>query len=98
MLALRIANLQAPLHALKFLRSSTALSAGGCRQQFSIPENTRLSMFGAKFLRSAAEHLTVSGDEPADVSWRERGYLLLASQAGEESMRKNYLSQVLYMY
>ena len=35
-----------------YLTASAMLSAGGMRQQFSAPENTRMSMYGAEFLKS----------------------------------------------
>lgn len=31
---------------------SAMLSAGGIRQQFSVPENIRMSMYGAEFLKN----------------------------------------------
>ena len=37
-------------------------SLGGIRQQFSTPENIRMSMFGADFAKAAAELLAVDGD------------------------------------
>ncbi|MEE6525161.1 hypothetical protein FKM82_024995, partial [Ascaphus truei] len=35
-----------------YSRASTVLSAGGIRQQFSRPENIRMSLFSAQFLRN----------------------------------------------
>lgn len=32
--------------------ASAMLSAGGIRQQFSVPENVKMSIYGAKFLKS----------------------------------------------
>src|SRR5690242_6486564 len=61
-----------------YAASSTALSVGSIRQQFSTPENIRMSLFGAEFVRRVGEHLAVDGEAP-DVSWREGGYLFLAS-------------------
>jgi hypothetical protein len=31
------------------------LSAGGIRQQFSVPENVKMSIYGAKFLKNMEE-------------------------------------------
>lgn len=56
---------------------STARSAGGIRQQFSTPENIRISQFATDFLRNISQHLSVDGD-PVDVSFTEGGYLFLA--------------------
>ncbi len=56
---------------------STARSAGGIRQQFSTPENIRISKFAVDFLRNITEHLSLDG-EKIDVSFTEQGYLFLA--------------------
>lgn len=47
----------------KYLTASAMLSAGGLRQQFSAPENTRMSMYGAEFLKSP-ERLQVNDVVP----------------------------------
>lgn len=56
---------------------STARSAGGIRQQFSTPENIRISQYAVEFLRNINDHLSID-DDPIDVSFREDGYLFLA--------------------
>lgn len=56
---------------------STARSAGGIRQQFSTPENIRISKFAVEFFRNITEHLSLDG-EKIDVSFTEQGYLFLA--------------------
>lgn len=72
-----------------YARSATTLSAASIRQQFSTPENIRLSRFGLEFLRSIRARF---GDD-ADVGFREEGYLLLASPAGREVMAANHAVQ-----
>ncbi|MCK0207876.1 FAD-binding oxidoreductase [Starkeya koreensis] len=72
-----------------FARSSTTLSAASLRQQFSIPENIRMSLFGLEFLRSAKERL---GTE-VDLAWHEGGYLILASEAGLPILAANHRVQ-----
>jgi FAD-dependent oxidoreductase domain-containing protein 1 len=57
---------------------STARSAGGIRQQFSTPENIRISQYATDFLRNITEHLSTDGTK-VDVSFREDGYLFLAN-------------------
>ena len=37
------------------------MSLGGIRQQFSIPENVQMSLFGAEFLRTIKDELAVEG-------------------------------------
>ncbi len=71
---------------------ATARSAGSIRQQFSTPENIRMSQFGLRFLREIGERLAVDGERP-DVQLHERGYLFLASEAGLETLRANHAVQ-----
>ncbi|KAM6295720.1 LOW QUALITY PROTEIN: FAD-dependent oxidoreductase domain-containing protein 1 [Aegotheles albertisi] len=62
-----------------YSRASTVLSAGGIRQQFSLPENIRMSRFSADFLRNINEHLGVPNEPPIDIQFQPSGYLFLAS-------------------
>ena len=59
---------------------ATTRSWGGIRQQFSTPENVRMSLFGADFARGAAQALAVEGLGP-DLAFQERGCLFLADAA-----------------
>jgi sarcosine oxidase len=72
--------------------AATARSAGGIRQQFSTPENIEISKFGAAFVKSIGEHLSVDGEAP-QVPFVEWGYLFLASSAGLETLRSNHRIQ-----
>ena len=67
---------------------ATTRSWGGIRQQFSTPENVRMGLFGAEFVKSAAERLEVDGEAP-DLGFVERGYLFLASPAGLPVLEDN---------
>lgn len=67
---------------------ATTRSWGGLRQQFSTPENIRLSLFGATFVQMAGELLAVDGQRP-ELSFRQQGYLFLASPAGLPVLREN---------
>lgn len=60
---------------------SSTRATGGVRQQFSTPENIDIGLYGAQFVKEIGEHLSVGG-ETADVSFREQGYLILATAAG----------------
>ena len=62
--------------------ASSALSASSIRQQFSTPENIRMSRFGFEFLRSLA-----GGPDPVDVGLQARGYLYLAPSGGAATLR-----------
>lgn len=61
-----------------FATSSTTLSAASIRQQFSLAENIRLSRFTLGFFRELRDRF----GPDADISFRERGYLMLASAQG----------------
>src|SRR5919199_741738 len=76
-----------------YAASSTALSVGSVRQQFSTPENIRMSLFGAEFVRRIGEHLAVEGEAPPDVSWRDGSYLFLATPAGVPALEANHRVQ-----
>ncbi|HJT12872.1 MAG TPA: FAD-binding oxidoreductase, partial [Dongiaceae bacterium] len=71
-----------------YTEAATPRSAGGIRQQFSTPENVLISAFGASFIKSAAEHLTVGGETP-NLQFHEGGYLFLATGAGLQTLIAN---------
>jgi FAD-dependent oxidoreductase domain-containing protein 1 len=75
-----------------YATASTALSAGSIRQQFSTPENIRLSLYGARFFREIGTLLEVEGERP-DIHFTEGGYLFLASPAGMPVLRANHAVQ-----
>ncbi len=64
---------------------STTRSLASIRQQFSTPVNIHLSQFGVEFLRSVKDRLGAD----VEVSFRESGYLLLASQPGKAILERN---------
>jgi glycine/D-amino acid oxidase-like deaminating enzyme len=69
-----------------YARASTALSAAGIRQQFSTPENIRLSQAGLRLLR---HELADRFGAQAEAGFREAGYLILASEAGRPVAEAN---------
>jgi glycine/D-amino acid oxidase-like deaminating enzyme len=68
-----------------YARASTTLSAASIRQQFSTPQNIRLSRYGVKLLK---EELAPRFGPQADVAFKERGYLLLAPPGLEPLARE----------
>ncbi|MGH6874034.1 MAG: NAD(P)/FAD-dependent oxidoreductase [Aestuariivirgaceae bacterium] len=67
----------------------TARAVGGLRQQFSCPENILLSRYGLDFIRG----LERAFGPDADVGFREKGYLLLASASGLPQLSANVETQ-----
>lgn len=72
-----------------YARAATTLSAASIRQQFSTPENIRMSRFGIAFFRELKERFGAD----ADIAFRERGYLLMASEAGAATLAANHAVQ-----
>src|SRR5215468_6718868 len=73
--------------------AATPRSAGGVRQQFSTPENIQMSMFGAAFIKTVGEHLSIDG-EIVELPFTEWGYLFLATATGLETLRANHTAQI----
>ena len=75
-----------------YANAPSARAAGGIRQQFSTPENIRIGLFGAEFVKNVAHYLSVDGEAP-ELGFRERGYLLLASADMLALMQDNHAVQ-----
>ena len=73
--------------------STTARSNSCIRLQFSTALNIEISKFGVQFLSRLPEYLTV-GDERPDISYRECGYLFLATTPeGRDILLQNHATQ-----
>jgi len=73
----------------KYTYASAPRSAGGLRQQFSLPVNVELSLYGVDFLKHGLQRLCEGIDVDTDVQFKENGYLLLATPDGEAALREN---------
>lgn len=74
--------------------SSAMYSAGGIRQQFSLEENIRMSLYGRDFLRRAHKTLKSQAVPDVDVQFQEHGYLFLtSSESGVLQMTENHQTQ-----
>ena len=72
-----------------YARAATALAAGGIRQQFSTPENIRMSQFSYRFFEEIAEALEVDGDAPS-VGLTPRPYLRLSGAPGRAALLRDF--------
>jgi glycine/D-amino acid oxidase-like deaminating enzyme len=77
---------------LTYAQASSALSAGSVRQQFSQPVHVAMSLFGYAFLANLQDWLAVDGHAP-DIGLTRKGYLFLATSAGEPILRDNHAVQ-----
>jgi FAD-dependent oxidoreductase domain-containing protein 1 len=75
-----------------YQNAPSARATGGLRQQFSVPENVRIGLFGAQFVKRIGDYLEVDGAVP-DVGFREGGYLLLATPEALPMMQANHATQ-----
>jgi FAD-dependent oxidoreductase domain-containing protein 1 len=72
-----------------YARAATTLSAASIRQQFSTPENIRMSQFGIAFF----DGLKLRFGREASVGLRAGGYLLLADESGRGVLIANHAIQ-----
>jgi glycine/D-amino acid oxidase-like deaminating enzyme len=71
---------------------STLRASGGCRVQFSCPENIRMSQFSLDFIRGFSKVMSTEGRE-ASVDWVEGGYLLIVPPEHVGLLEENYETQ-----
>ncbi|KAI4464229.1 sarcosine dehydrogenase-related [Holotrichia oblita] len=65
-----------------YANSTSILSMGGLRQQFSLPENIQMSLYGAEFIRTLKDRFGREGD----VSFTPSSCLTLASEIGASQL------------
>ena len=68
---------------------ATGRSVASVRQQFSTPENIRLSQFGVALFKGIRDEF----GPDADIAFRERGYLVMASADGRATLEANVALQ-----
>jgi FAD-dependent oxidoreductase domain-containing protein 1 len=73
-----------------YARAATTLSVASIRQQFSTPENIRMSQFGIEFIASLPQRF----GPQATVGFRAGGYLLLAREATRKTLLANLAIQL----
>jgi FAD-dependent oxidoreductase domain-containing protein 1 len=73
--------------------STTARSSSCIRMQFSTAVNVQISRFGIHFIKNVGDYLATH-DQVPDLSFREFGYLFLATTAeGREVLLRNHALQ-----
>lgn len=72
--------------------ASTCLSAGGVREQFSLPENIKISQYSIEVFKNFDEKMQINGDS-AHAEFKQRGYLFLADETNFPTIKKNYETQ-----
>lgn len=68
---------------------ATGRAVAGIRQQFSTPENIRLSQFGVGFFKGIKQEF----GPDADIAFRERGYMIMASPESRGILEGNIALQ-----
>ncbi len=71
---------------------STPRASGGCRVQFSCPENIRMSLFSIDFIRHFAQAMRTATQE-APVDWVEGGYLFIVPPEHVGLLEANHAAQ-----
>jgi glycine/D-amino acid oxidase-like deaminating enzyme len=69
--------------------SSTALSMGGIRQQFSTIVNIDICLYGIDVIERFDEEMALEG-EKANAEYRQVGYLFLGAENNWETLKKQY--------
>ncbi len=73
--------------------ASTLRASGGCRVQFSRPENIEMSLFSIDFIRKFDSLMRVQGKESPKVDWIEGGYLFIVPPESVKSLERNVAVQ-----
>jgi FAD-dependent oxidoreductase domain-containing protein 1 len=69
--------------------ASSTLSAGGVREQFSLPENIKISQYGLNIFENFDEIMGIDG-EPAHAEFKQNGYLFLATEENWPLLKKSF--------
>ncbi len=72
--------------------ASALRASGGCRVQFTVPENIRMSLFSLDFIRNF-ERTMATAERPAPVDWVEGGYLFIVPPGNVADLERNVRKQ-----
>ncbi len=73
--------------------AATPRGAGGVRQLFSLPENIQMSRYSVDFYTNFAATIAIDG-QPAEIDFRQQGYLFVAGQKGAQRLEANTQLQI----
>ena len=76
----------------RYEHGSTLRASGGCRVQFSCPENIRMSLFGIEFIHRFPQLMATATHE-APIDWVEGGYLFLVPPEQVGPLEANHAIQ-----
>lgn len=68
--------------------AATPHGAGGVRQLFSLPENIWMSSYSVDFYANFAQTMAIDS-EPADIDFRQQGYLFVVGEKGAKQLETN---------
>jgi FAD-dependent oxidoreductase domain-containing protein 1 len=72
--------------------ASTLRASGGCRVQFSCPENIEMSKYSIEFIKNFETTMAADG-RPAPVDWVEGGYLFIVPPEHVRALESNVRRQ-----
>jgi FAD-dependent oxidoreductase domain-containing protein 1 len=72
--------------------ASALRASGGCRVQFTCPENIDMSLFSIDFIKNF-EATMATKEQPATVDWVEGGYLFIVPPAQVPNLEQNVREQ-----
>jgi len=73
--------------------ASTLRASGGCRVQFTRPENIEMSKFSIDFIRNLDSLMAVPGKQPPNIEWVEGGYLFIVPPDAVDALARNVALQ-----
>lgn len=68
--------------------ASTLRASGGCRVQFTCPENIEMSLFSIDFIKNFEATMSTAG-RPAPVDWVQGGYLFIVPPENTSNLERN---------
>ncbi|MEO8738497.1 MAG: FAD-binding oxidoreductase [Casimicrobiaceae bacterium] len=73
--------------------ASALRASGGCRVQFSLPENISMSLYSIDFIKNF-ERTMATRSQPSPVDWVEGGYLFIVPPEHVAGLERNVRKQI----